>query len=175
MGLVMFYAYNMLKKSSYLRTTHPYNIICLSVLVLSQALFVGGMCAHSFLSAIFLAGIFVSTVSQALAAAYTWRSNKSRRLKKNTHLFVLIGFGIYVGIFVLFWDFLDKTHSLTYREFFFWAWIVGYLPFSFYFPYALVLFVLPELEDSSDFILAAINLWMNFPELALRVATKWKE
>ena len=138
-------------------------------------MFFGGLMSHSFISAIFLAGLFVSTSSHAIAAGYTWMTGKSRRLKSNTHFFVLIGFGIYIGLFVLLWDFLDKTHNLTYREFFFWAWIGSYLPFSYYFPYALVLFVLPELEDQSDTILAAMNLWYHFPSLLFRVATHWKD
>ena len=111
-------------------------------------MFFGGLCAHSFISAVFLAGLFVSTSSHAIAAGYTWVSGKSRRLKNNVHRFVIIGFILYIGIFVLLWDYLDHSHSLTYREFFFWAWIGSYLPFSYYFPYALVLFVLPEQADS---------------------------
>ena len=138
-------------------------------------MFLGGLCAHSFISSIILGGLCVSTSSHAIAASYTWISGKSRRLKRNTHFFILIGLGIYIGIFVLLWDFLDDSHSLTYREFFFWAWLGTYLPFSFYFPHALVLFVLPELEDSNDFILAALTLWLHFPTLAFRVAAHWKE
>ena len=159
-GLAMFYAYN---------------ILAVTIMVLSQALFFGGLCAHSFISAVFLAGLFVSTASQAAAAGYTWFLGKSRRLKRNTNIFILLGFGIYIGIFVLLWDFLDKTHSLTYREFFFWAWMISYLPFSFYFPYALILFVLPEQQDQSDYILSAIKLWTEFLDLVPRVAIHWKE
>ena len=146
MGGIMVFCFTSFK-SNYLRNTWPSNIIVLSVLVLSQAIFLGGLCSHSFISSIFLAGLCVSTSSHAIAAGYTWMTGKSRRLKKNTHFFILIGFGIYIGVFVLLWDFLDKSHNLTYREFFIWAWICSYLPFSYYFPYALILFVLPELED----------------------------
>ena len=90
-------------------------------------------------------------------------------------MFVLLGFGIYIGLFVIFWDFLDSKHDLTYREFLFWAWIITYLPLSFYFPYALVLFVLPELEDPEDWILAIIKLWLYFPVLLPRVVVHWKD
>ena len=141
----MLFCYSSLLKSTSLRTKHPANIILLTILVVSQAIFFGGLCSHTYITAVFLAGIFVSTSSHAVAAGYTWMSGKSRRLKRNTKIFVLIGFGLYIGLFVILWDFLDKTHNLTYREFFFWAWIGSYLPFSFYFPYALVLYVLPEL------------------------------
>ena len=174
-GGVMLFCISTLRGSSRLRKLHPMNMIILTVLTIAQAMFVGGLCSHSFISAVFLAGIFVSTSSHAFAAGYTWVSGKSRRLKTNVHRFVIIGFIIYIGIFVLLWDYLDHSHSLTYREFFFWAWIGSYLPFSYYFPYALVLFVLPEQADKSDVILAVLDLWLKFPSLLFRVATHWKE
>ena len=143
----MVFCYSFFMKSRYTRVTHPNNICLLTCLVLSQAMFVGGLCAHSFISSVILAGLFVSTTSQAAAACYTWISGKSRRLKSHTRFFVLLGFGIYIGLFVLVWNLLDSRYSLTQRQFLILAWLCTYLPLSFYFPYALVLYVLPELDD----------------------------
>ena len=48
------------------------------------------------------------------------------------------------------------------------VWLFAYLPFAFYFPYALILFVIPSLDDPDDVIMAAITLWARFAYLSVK-------
>jgi len=136
---------------------------------------VGGLCSHSYISTVILAGLFVSSSSLAAGALLTVQSGKGHRMKRNLFFCVFIGFFLYAGIFFMMWQLLGDHHSLSYREFFVLAWLFSYLPFTFYFPYALILYVLPELEDPDDFILAAIQLVIEIVPLSLRVALHWKQ
>ena len=145
------------------------------MLTFFTSIFIGGLCSHSYISTVILGGLFVSTSSLAVGSLITVSSGKAHRMKKNLKFCTFVGFCVYVGIFVMVWQLLGKEHSLTYREFFILAWIISYLPFTLYFPYALILYIIPELEDPEDFILATIELVINFVPLFLKVILHWRE
>ena len=68
-------------------------------------------------------------------------------------------------VFVWGWNSLQEMHLWKY-ELLIAVWLLAYLPFAFYFPYALILFVVPNLDDPEDVIMAAVSLWANFAFLA---------
>lgn len=145
------------------------------MLTFFTSIFLGGLCSHSYITTVILGGLFVASSSLAVGSLITVSSGKAHRMKKNLALCVLLGFLVFVGIFVMVWQLLGDHHSLTYREFFILAWIISYLPFTLYFPFALILYVIPELEDPDDFILATIELVINFVPLFLKVVLHWRE
>ena len=111
----------------------------------------------------------------AVAAAMTSAMNKSRRLRSNMFLCGVIGLIIYILIFKVLWDLGSSERHLTYRAAFVLIWMLADIPFSFYFPYALICYVIPEQDEPEDFIKAGITLWTNFPRLFMRVVLHWRE
>ena len=99
--------------------------------------------------------------SSCVGAAITSASGKSRRLKKTIYICIFLGFLIYISVFVWGWNVIEDTRLWRY-ELLCAVWLIAYLPFAFYFPYALILFVIPQLDDPDDVIMAAITLWSNF-------------
>ena len=67
-----------------MRKAPIYNYIALGVVVCLMGAFLGGLCAHSFISTVILSGLFVATFSLAVGANLTLASGKSRRLKQMT-------------------------------------------------------------------------------------------
>ena len=103
--------------------------------------------------------------SSCVGAAITSAAGKSRRLKSVIHVCIFLGFLIYISVFVWGWNVIEDNYLWRY-EALIAVWLLAYLPFAFYFPYALILFVIPELDDPDDVIMAAITLWAKFAFLA---------
>mmetsp|Transcript_16033 Transcript_16033/g.20288 ORF Transcript_16033/g.20288 Transcript_16033/m.20288 type:complete len:270 (-) Transcript_16033:192-1001(-) len=156
------------------RNEFPWNYVAVSAVCLVTACSLGGLASHSFLMANALAGLCVATSSVAIAAAITSATNKSRRLKQHIVFCSLIGLAAYAAIFLLLWKMLGNEKETTYRAIFVLIWLLADIPFALYFPYALVLYVLPEQEDPEDFVKASMTLWTNFPILFLRTLFHWR-
>ena len=97
------------------RTEFPWNFILLGLLIFAQALFLGGLCSHSYISTLVLAGLALSTGTVAAAAIWTTSTNKGRRLKRNLFRFAILGFLGYIAVFFFVWQFLTDKHSFSYR------------------------------------------------------------
>ena len=157
------------------RLKTPHKQVLLVLLSISEGMFYGGACSHSYITTVLLTGIAVATCTLTAAAIFVYMTGKSKRLKRTVNIFVLIGFACYVGIFVLLWNLLGSEHTLTFRQFFVIAWCIAYLPFAYYLAYATVLFVVPELEDPDDFIMASIELKLYFAPNFMRVLWHWRQ
>ena len=134
-------------------------------MTIAQACFFGGLCSHAYIATVGLAGVMMAAGSSCVGAAITSALGKSRRLKKNIFVCIFLGFLIYISVFVWGWNVIEDTKLWRY-ELLCAVWLLAYLPFAFYFPYALILFVIPELDDPDDVIMAAITLWSRFAFLA---------
>lgn len=174
-GLAAGFGWMLLYQTDKFRKEFPYNYICSGAVCLVTAVALGGLASHSYLMACALAGLCVATTSMAIAAAVTSASGKSRRLKSNMFFCGLVGLFTYFAIFLLLWKMLGSEKNTTYRAIFVLVWLIADLPFAFYFPYALVLYVLPEQEDPEDFVLASMTVWTSFPSLLLKVIMHWRE
>jgi len=86
----------------------------------------------------------------------------------------VIGLITYVLIFKVLWDLSSNEKTMTYRAIFVLIWLLADIPFSFYFPYALICYVIPEMDDPEDFIKAAMTLVTSFPSLFIRVVLHWR-
>ena len=174
-GVAAAFGWMLLYQQDKYRREYPYNYICSGLVCLVTACSLGGLCSHSYLSACALAGLCVATTSMAVAAAITSATGKSRRLKYNMFLCGLLGLAAYFAIFLLLWKMLGNERHWTFRFVFVLIWLLADLPFSFYFPYAMVMYVLPEQEDAEDFVLASMTIWTSFPSLFLKVIFHWRE
>ena len=134
-------------------------------MTIAQACFFGGLCSHAYIATVGLAGVMMAAGSSCVGAAITSALGKSRRLKKNIFVCIFLGFLIYISVFVWGWNVIEDTKLWRY-EVLCAVWLLAYLPFAFYFPYALILFVIPQLDDPDDVIMAAISLWSRFAFLA---------
>ena len=168
-GAISFFGVVGLQSSARIRKEFPFNFAILAILCIVQGMFLGGLCSHSYISIVVLGGICLALSSLTVGAALASITGKSRKLKKFLFWCIWIGFAAYVVIFVVVQRLMDSSYSFTYREVIFWSWVISYAPFTFYFPYALVLFVLPEQEDPDDFIQASITVWTHCVVLFFRV------
>lgn len=174
-GTLTAYGWLMLYRTESYRKNYPYNWVMLTGVGLVSAAFLGGICAYSYLGVCALSGLCIATTSMGIAAAMTSAGNKSRLLRRNMWICGIIGLAVYIAIFKVLWDMFSHEKEMTYRAIFVIIWCLCDLPFSMYFPYALILYVIPEQDDPEDFIQASMKVWTEFPWLVIKVILHWRE